>query len=32
MANQIIEVYERLTKEAEDATEATRESITSLLK
>jgi molybdate transport system regulatory protein len=32
MANQIIEVYERLTKEAEDATEATRESIASLLK
>jgi molybdate transport system regulatory protein len=32
MANQIIEVYERLTQEAEEATEATRESIASLLK
>ena len=31
-ANQIIHVYEQLTREAEEATEATRESITSLLK
>ncbi|RZO79251.1 MAG: LysR family transcriptional regulator [Litorivicinaceae bacterium] len=32
MANQIIDIYEQLTREAEGATEATRESIASLLK
>ena len=32
MANQIIDVYEQLSREAEEATEATRESIASLLK
>jgi molybdate transport system regulatory protein len=32
MANRIIEVYERLNQEAEEATEATRESIASLLR
>jgi molybdate transport system regulatory protein len=32
MANQIIDVYERLTQEAEDATEATRKSFASLLR
>jgi len=32
MANQIIDVYERLAKEAEEATEATRRSIASLLR
>jgi len=32
MANQIIDVYERLTEEAEEATEATRRSIASLLR
>ena len=31
-ANQIIDIYERLTLEAEDATEATRKSFASLLK
>ncbi|MEC8694681.1 MAG: LysR family transcriptional regulator [Pseudomonadota bacterium] len=32
VAAQIIEVYERLNKEAQEATEATRESIASLLR
>jgi molybdate transport system regulatory protein len=32
MANQIIKIYERLTLEAEDATEATRQSFASLLR
>jgi molybdate transport system regulatory protein len=32
MANRIIEIYEQLTREAEEATEANRESIASLLK
>lgn len=32
MANQIINIYERLTLEAEDATEATRKSFASLLR
>ena len=32
MANQIIEIYERLNQEAEEATEATRESIASMLR